>query len=152
MRLVCLFLLGSLVGCLSPRKAERQLAKIQDKFPEKVISNCDSQVVRIDTFNLVEYDWIETEAPVQTEYMTDTIKIKFEQSSIKVKKTIQKVEIIKYVEDSASIKELTNQLSKYSTDYKKTYLKAKNYEQYSKVLAVLLALLILALYFVAKKK
>ena len=145
---ICLFAL-LFVGCLSPRKAERQLSNIREKYPDMI--KCDT-LSRVDTVNNLEYDWIETEGPTNEVKMVDTVNIKFEKTSIKVKKVIQKVEIIRYVEDSSKIRLLTNQLSKLNEDYKKTYLKAKNKEQYSKVLAVLLALLILALYFVLKKK
>ena len=147
---ICLFAL-LFVGCLSPRKAERQLSNIREKYPDLI--KCDT-TSRIDTVSNLEYDWIETEGPTQTNEikMVDTVNIKFEKTSIRVKKVIQKVEIIRYVEDTTKIRLLTNQLSKLNQDYKKTYLKSKNQEQYSKVLAVLLALLILALYFVLKKK
>lgn len=138
MRYLVLFLL---IGCSLPRKAEHQPIS---KPP------CDSLVYKTDT--LVEYDWIETEAPIQTDTMIDTIKVKYENNIITTKQAIKKVEIIKYVQDASKITELSNQLNRVSQDYKKAYLKAKNQEQYSKVLAVLLALLILALYFVAKKK
>ena len=138
MRYIVLFV--CLVGCSLPRKAEHQ------PIPKQP---CDS-VYKTDT--LVEYDWIETEAPIQTEYMTDTIKVKYEKNVITTKQAIKKVEIIRYVQDASKVADLSNQLNRVSQDYKKAYLKAKNQEQYSKVLAVLLALLILALYFVAKKK
>ena len=138
MRYIVLFV--CLVGCSLPRKAEQQ------PIPKQP---CDS-VYKTDT--LVEYDWIETEAPIQTEYMTDTIKVKYEKNVITTKQAIKKVEIIRYVQDASKVADLSNRLNRVSQDYKKAYLKAKNQEQYSKVLAVLLALLILALYFVAKKK
>ena len=137
MRYIVLFV--CLVGCSLPRKAEQQPIK----------NPCDS-VYKTDT--LVEYDWIETEAPIQTEYMTDTIKVKYEKNVVTTKQAIKKVEIIRYVQDASKVTDLSNRLNRVSQDYKKAYLKAKNQEQYSKVLAVLLALLILALYFVAKKK
>jgi hypothetical protein len=148
MRYIILFLL---VGCLTPRKAERQLDKISEKYPTLVPDKCIENIIRT-TDTLVEYDLIELEQDTihQKEITMDTIierVIINKRSPIKVKTQT----ITVYVENNKRIEELTSELHKCIQGSQEQIGKAKIYKGYTKVLGILLALMILALYLVKKK-
>ena len=56
-----------LTGCLSVKKAERRLDKINEEYPELISEICSEEYPCIpkksDTISLVEYDFIEIECP-----------------------------------------------------------------------------------------
>ena len=153
MRIVYLLTILLLVGCLSPKKAERQLAKINDKYPEKVSGMCaDSFVVsKTDTLVTLEYDWIELESDTTT--MIDTIAVVHNDVHYKyIHIPAKTITITKYEENTARVKELSIKLDNCDKDRQKAVIKAKTYQGYSKILGLILALLIIVIYFVLKRK
>lgn len=138
--LICLLL----VGCMSARKAEKQLDKIQDKFPSLATENCiDNLILKRDT--LVEYDFIEIEQ--DTIHQTDT-KMDTFIKKVFIKTPVKKQTITVYVENTDRIEELSNQLDKSILLRKEEAKKANVYKGYTKILGIFLALLIIALYLV----
>ena len=140
-----------LVSCLSPRKADRQLSKISDKFPEKISSLCADSfkiVEKIDTATLVEYDWIELEPEVKFDVSKDNI-VKY---TTKYKVQYRTITITKNVENTARVKELSDKLDKCDSLYKKSVAQTQRYKGYTKILSLLLALLVITFYFVLKRK
>lgn len=148
-----LVLVIGLVSCLSPRKADRQLAKINSKFPGKVATNCADSfkiVEKHDTSVTVEYDWIELEPEIKFDTTNDTIvKQKYVMKERVQYKTIT---ITKNVENTARVKELSDRLNQSISLYKKADYQAKKYKGVTKILSFLLALIIIAFYFAFKRK
>lgn len=99
-------------GCMTPKKADRQLSKIMDEYPDKVSIVCQDEFpckpLKADTIEKVYYDLIEVECPEVTKVIksTDTI-IKKVHVKIPSKERI----IIKYIEDSAKIYQLSQALT-----------------------------------------
>lgn len=113
MRVLLFVFICLVTSCYSPRKAERQLAKVNANYPEKVAQICidkyPAKVTGTDT--LIEYDWIEV-----IDTLHDTIiREKSDRPAIGNKtnyvrtNTVQKLVRVNYyitkkVEDSAKIK------------------------------------------------
>ena len=159
MRYLVLFFL---LSCMSPKKAERKINKMEQKYPSKFASKCAKEYPCIprkaDTISVVEYDFIEVECPdgqipATSVDSTDTVYIvKYNERRVtkEIKVPCESKEITKYVLDSSKIKELTDRLDKANSDCQKATQKAKRYFTVIKILGLLLALLIMALYFVRK--
>lgn len=105
-----LFLL-LLVGCLTPKKADRQLLNIAAKYPQKVAKKCtDTYPVkeRTDTIENTEYDFIEV--------LCDTfLNIGEKRDTIVLTKKVQvpskTITITHTVEDQAAIHSMQNEIS-----------------------------------------
>ena len=149
-----------LTGCLSAKKAGRQLDRISEEHPDLIASTCAKQYPclpkKSDTISLVEYDFIEIECPdgsvpATSKDSTDTIYIIKQGSRIikEVKIPCESKVITQYVEDSAKVRELRDKLGVCSKDFEKAAAEAKRYKGYTKVLGLLVLLIIVA-YFVGR--
>lgn len=151
-----------LVGCLTPRKAGRQLANIDKKFPEKVASKCiadypckEGQVI-MDTIYEVKDSIIEI--PCE---LIDTIRdIRIDtiiRKSISVKKVIEyKTKTIytdRYITDSAKIKLLIAEKNKDKAEYDKAIKKkSRLLNILSGALMSLLLLILFLIYTLSRRR
>jgi hypothetical protein len=104
------WLLIPLFGCYSPQKVDKQLARAEKKFPEKVAKICQVTfplITKSDTVITVEYDFIEVIDTVQNTIFDTVVKTK---NVVQVKnipgqvKTITKtVKIVQTIEDSSKV-------------------------------------------------
>lgn len=108
--LVCLLIVAA--GCYTPKKADKQLAKAMDKYPEKVAELCKDEYPckpgKSDTVEKVYYDLIEVECPDYPDAIHDTIRDTLKKESvriIKVKVPVKGKETIitQYLVDSALV-------------------------------------------------
>ena len=105
-----------LSGCLTSRKAEKQLDKIQAKFPSMLPTLCDTlyPAITTSTDTLVFYDWLEVPCP---EMGTDTaIAVTHPTTgkktvTVKVKVPIYHITITK--ESTAKIKIVETRIQKF---------------------------------------
>ena len=116
-------LLVALMGCMTPKKADKKIGKIQDKFPSSLAKACAKNYPcaekSVDT--LVSYRDNYIEVPCDSiVVMADTIKqdtvfiIRTVIKKIPAKKIVEYkdkiITINKFIEDSAKIKVLTSQV------------------------------------------
>lgn len=155
MRLIALLILLSLLGCFTPRKAERQLNRIERNQPDLLAHRAMKLypiVERIDSFEVVR--WRDSILELHTlDTLTDTLitdcdlftqkerqyrdKIKALRSAIS-----KPVTIIKYINDSTKLYLLRKELAISQRDFHKY---RKNYEIMMKLSLVFLACLVLSL-------
>ena len=141
-------------GCYSAKKADKQLDKVMNTYPEKVAllaSNKFPCEVGSDTVITVEYDFIEvldTIPIISKDTIIDTLETTIIKRRI-VRLPSEKVIITKYVTDSAKIYSLENQLRECNS---KGISEKDSKTNFPKILALLFALLGIVAYFVAKKK
>ena len=117
MKFIYGFITLTLVSCLSPRKADRQLSNLEDKYPSKIAQACSTNypcnIVRIDT---LYKDSLITDTLIGLIPVMDTITDTIQGSEvIKYKVITKKISlpiVIKYFEDSSKIKLLNEQWSK----------------------------------------
>jgi len=151
-------LISLLIGCSPSKKAEKQLDKIAEDYPEKIEKICSSKypvTIKNDTVEITEYDFIEvlcedrfiydTVSKVVTKVSNDTI-VKY----IRVPSKTKTITIT--YEDSAKIQVLQRELGDCRKDYDKIVKKTKTEKGATNILSGLLALMILVLYFVSRKK
>lgn len=144
-----------LLGCYSPRKAERQLDKAA-KYPAKVAAKCHQMfpvVTKSDTVQNTEYDFIEIEG--QDRYITiDKIKtdtlIKYVTRKVQLPGKV--ITITNVVKDSAEVYQLGVALQNCQNEAKAAEGKAAIYLKIAKMLGAILALLILAILSMKEKK
>jgi len=142
------------LGCLTPRKADRQLDNVSKKFPSKIASVCNEKfpfMETTDTIENTEYDWIEIECPElvaknDTLCLYDTIIV-----TKKVKSATKTITIIKYVEDSAKIKIIEDKLRECSNRPVQVP-KQETKKSFTEILSYLFGFIALLLYFVARRK
>jgi len=158
---IALVLLSS---CLSPRKAERQLDKVQDKFPEilaeKCLENYPCLPKKADTLITVEYDLIEVECPngdipATSRDSVDTVYIiKYNEKRVtkEIRVPCESKVITNYVEDSAKLKVIGSQLAKAEVSYLLMKERAQKFKNYLKYMWLFLALVLIGFYFVSRKK
>jgi hypothetical protein len=93
-----------LSGCLSSQKADRQLGKIKDSYPEKVANYCDSSfpcnIVKIDT--IVTIDTV-PEIITNQDTLFDTVTNSYQILKYKYRYLTKYLTINKYYEDSAKL-------------------------------------------------
>ena len=106
-------------GCYTPKKADKQLAKAINEYPEKVAKVCKDEFPckagKTDTLEKVYYDLIEVECPDYPIPTTDTIRdtIQTQRTKIvKVQVPAKEIVITKYIIDSALVKVYQNQYEK----------------------------------------
>ena len=143
MRILYGFILIILAGCLSSRKADRQLSHLGDKYPDKVAEACTlyfpQRIVMTDTI------FQDTTIVDSIPYVDTMYKIKY-RISYRPGKVIT---VIKYYEDSAKIKLTISEWQKKLEEEKKR----KPREKYSMgKMFMLLLLLLLFLYLRNKYK
>lgn len=148
-------------SCLTPKKAEKKLQKIESKYPQLVenLVKKSFQEKSRDTVTNVEYDFIEVLCEDKIINNTDTI----ESVDTIIRKVKQKVEYktktvtIKY-EDTAKISSLKDEISEMERELIQYYEKCEAFEKEAKshksfpYLLGLLALLVLLYYLVTRKK
>ena len=136
-----------LLGCLSPRKADKQLSNLNDKYPAKVAKLCSGDypcfIVKSDT------TYIDT-IVCDSVFLVDTIISLSNDTIIKNKVVIKRVpirlpQIIKYYEDSSKIKILNDEWQR-----KLNEVKRKQNNGGGSMLLILF--LLLMLYLALKKK
>ena len=112
-----------MVGCYTPKKADKHLAKAMSEYPEKVAGICKDEFPckpgKTDTLEKVYYDLIEVECP--PEYIevvkSDTIeKIKTKVVTKLVKVPSKEIVITKYIIDSALVKVYQSEADKAKMD------------------------------------
>jgi hypothetical protein len=146
-----------LYGCYVPRKAERHLAKIQNKYPELLASKAMQLypiVERIDSFEVVKWrDSILEVTNIDTTEILDTLWIDCEFIKKKEKKYQQTIEnlrtaisnpttIIKYINDSTKLYLMRKELTSAKAEADKY---RKNYDVMIKLALAFLAALVLSL-------
>ena len=147
-----LVLVFFLFGCYTPKKADRQLDKVNDEYPEKIAALCTKEYpikYKRDTVTEVYYDLIEVECP---EYVQETVHdtITYRDTIFtKVIKTLpaKVVTITKTVEDSAKIKVLTHELITAKNGHEK-HKQASN----NKFMWILVAIIVGLVLYIIKKK
>ena len=101
-----------MVGCYTPQKADKHLAKAMTKYPQKVAGLCKDKYPckpgKTDTIEKVYYDLIEVECPDMTSVRYDTIEkevVKVITKTIKVPVKVPAKEVIitQYLVDSALV-------------------------------------------------
>lgn len=148
--ILCLFLLG----CYTPKKAEKQLSKAA-KYPDKVAAVCSQMfpiVEHIDTVQNTEYDFIEIECEDRVVYVD---KIKIDTIVKYVKRTVQvpgKTTIItKTLRDSSELFKLGLEIQNQLKEIETAKAKGNRMVTISKLLGLLLLLLLLLLFRNAKR-
>lgn len=146
----CLFLLG----CYTPKKAERQLSKAA-KYPEKVAQVCSKMfpvVEHTDTLENTEYDFIEVMCEDKIVYVD---KIKVDTVVKYVKRTVQvpgKTTIItKTVRDSSELYKLGVEVQNRLKEIEQEKAKGDRMVNISKLLGLLALLLLILLLRNAKR-
>lgn len=158
-----LVLIVLLTGCMTAEKAKRKLNKIENDYPELVSEICAVEYPCIprkaDTIEKVYYDFIEVECPdgqipVTSRDSTDTVYIiKYNERRVtkEVRIPCESKVITQYLEDTAKVADLRNRLAESDKAYQKAQKKAEKAARFNWILALILALLILALYLRRKK-
>lgn len=152
-------LISLLIGC-SPSKlaekqsklADKQLNKIAKDYPQKISKYC-ANVIKRDTLEKTEYDFIEVacDTIVSEKVVTDLIESK--DTIIRYVKVPSKTKTITITyEDSSKIQVIQSELYRCSEDYSNLVEKTKREKGATNILSGLLALMILVLYFVSRKK
>lgn len=111
-----------LLGCFTPRKADKQLDKIQDNYPELLAAFCDTTYpvkTETKTDTLIEYDWLEIPCP-DNEYIagTDTVyrpqypSIGKKTVTVKVRVPVYRYYITKTVESTAKLQVCKSEVEK----------------------------------------
>lgn len=105
----------AMVGCYTPRKADKHLAKAMDEYPEKVASICSKEYPckpgKTDTIEKVYLDLIEVECPDYPVPTTDTIRDTIQTTRTKIVRIeVPRKErvITKYIIDSSLVKVYTS--------------------------------------------
>lgn len=98
-------------GCYTPKKADKQLAKAMNEYPEKVAFLCKEEYPckpgKTDTIEKVYYDLIEVECPdypLPVEIQDTVTKVETKTRIVKVQVPAREVVITKYIVDSALVK------------------------------------------------
>lgn len=104
-----------LSGCLSAKKADRQLANIAQKYPDKVAVACSEKYPikeKIDTIEHTEYDFIEVLPDTMKSIKIDTVvNILTNTKIIRLPQKTKTVTITHTLENQATIHSFQNQVS-----------------------------------------
>lgn len=144
-----------LLGCYSPRKAEKQLSRAA-KYPDKVAAKCHDMfpvIVKTDTVENTEYDFIEIEG--QDNYITiDKLRVDTLTKYVtrKVQVPAKVVTITHTVKDSTETYKLGVELQTWKEKARVGDAQAASYLKIAKMLAAILLLLILAILSIKPKK
>jgi hypothetical protein len=150
-------------GCLTPKKAERRLQKIEQKQSDALASKCSVLYPclpkKADTLYTVEYDLIEVECPDgQIPYTNkdsnDTVYIiKYNEKRVtkEIRIPCESKTIIQYVEDSAKVRTYRSKLLVCDQELKIYKAKASKNGKLVKILSLLLLSLIILVYLRRKK-
>jgi hypothetical protein len=137
-----------LLGCYSPRKAEKQLDKAA-KYPDKVAVVCHNMFpvqVKTDTVENTEYDFIEIEGQDRyitvDNFKTDTV-VKYVTRKIEVPAKV--ITITNTVKDSAEIYKLGLDLKACKKSAEVAEAKTAVYLKIAKISGAIVGLLLLAI-------
>jgi len=157
MRLFAILSLVFLYGCYVPRKAERDLSKIQRKYPELLASKAMQLypvVERIDSFEVVKWrDSILEITRIDTSEILDTLWVdcvflqekekKYKETILSLRKAVSNPStIIKYINDSTRLYLMNQEINKSKAEAEKYH---KNYDLMMKLALAFLGALVLSL-------